>query len=102
MTDQFSSISVGRKVGGIGLSMDTRPAPYFFLTNILKYRLDRHSGEFYWKVEPERQFQDQKWGVFSTALLVRTSVYSMNLKLFDHGIQYPKIPPIYVGKYAKS
>ena len=36
MTDQFNSTSIiGRKVGGIGLSMST-----VFLTNILKYRLD--------------------------------------------------------------
>ena len=29
MTDQFNSISIGRKVGGIGRSMDTGPALYF-------------------------------------------------------------------------
>ena len=29
MTDEFNSVSIGRKVGGIGLSMDTGPALYF-------------------------------------------------------------------------
>ena len=40
MTDEFNSISIGRKVGGIGLSRGTGPTLYF-LTDILKYRPDR-------------------------------------------------------------
>ena len=32
----------------------------------------------YWKMEPEGQFQVQKWGAFPTVLPVRTSFYFMS------------------------
>ena len=32
MTDQFNSVSIGRKVSGKGLYMDTGPVLYFQLT----------------------------------------------------------------------
>ena len=54
----------------------------------------------YWKVEPEGQFQGQKWGVFSTVLLIRTSFYFMNRNHFiiKSSIEKDTPHPIHVGK----
>ena len=69
MTDQSSSISIGKKVGGIGLSMNT---------NILKYRLDSQLLES----GTRRPISKTKWGVFSMVLPVRTIFYFMNRNYF--------------------
>ena len=55
----------------------------------------------YQKVEPESQFQNKKWGIFSTDLLVRTSFYFMNeITLSKHPVS-KKLPSNHVGKYQK-
>ena len=44
----------------------------------------------YKKVEPEGQFQGQKWDLSSTVLPVRTSFYFVNRNFFNQSILYPK------------
>ena len=61
MTDQLNSISIGRKVGGIGLSMDTGAALYF-LNNILKYRMDHQLNK--WQSGTRFESQDDHISFF--------------------------------------
>ena len=55
-----------------------------------------------WKMEPEYQFQGQKMGIFLNRFTGKNQFLFHELKLLYHGIQYPKITPIHVGKHVNS